>query len=40
MRINREEIERAYYKTNSDHSISNTGKTEATFIWVSTPPNF
>lgn len=29
-----------YYKTNSDHSVSNAGKTDATFIWVSTPPNF
>ncbi len=29
-----------YYKTNSQHFIENGGKGEASFIWVSTPPNF
>lgn len=29
-----------YYKANSNHYISNAGKTQARVIWVSTPPNF
>ena len=29
-----------YYKTNSNHYIENAGKTDASLIWVSTPPNF
>lgn len=29
-----------YYKANSNHYISNEGKTKASVIWVSTPPNF
>ncbi|MDX9918087.1 MAG: XRE family transcriptional regulator [Gudongella sp.] len=29
-----------YYRTNSDHYISNAGKNIASLIWVSTPPNF
>lgn len=29
-----------YYKANSDHYISNEGKTTAKIIWVSTPPSF
>ncbi|HZH93725.1 MAG TPA: XRE family transcriptional regulator [Tissierellaceae bacterium] len=29
-----------YYRTNSDHYIENAGKSEASLIWVSTPPNF
>lgn len=29
-----------YYKTNSNHYIENAGKSEASLIWVSTPPNF
>lgn len=29
-----------YYKANSNHYISNAGKTRATIIWVSTPPSF
>lgn len=29
-----------YYKANSDHYISNEGKTPAKIIWVSTPPSF
>lgn len=29
-----------YYTANKPHSIKNTGKTTARFIWVSTPPNF
>ncbi len=29
-----------YYKANSNHYISNGGKTKATIIWVSTPPSF
>jgi len=29
-----------YFKPKSNHYISNTGKTEATVIWVSTPPSF
>jgi transcriptional regulator with XRE-family HTH domain len=29
-----------YYKANSNHYISNAGKTKATIIWVSTPPSF
>lgn len=29
-----------YYKANSNHYISNAGKTHARVIWVSTPPNF
>ncbi|NLJ98741.1 MAG: cupin domain-containing protein [Tissierellia bacterium] len=29
-----------YYKANSNHYISNEGKTKAKVIWVSTPPNF
>jgi len=29
-----------YYKTNHNHYISNAGKSKASVIWVSTPPNF
>lgn len=29
-----------YFKANSNHYISNAGKTKATVIWVSTPPSF
>lgn len=29
-----------YYKANSNHYISNAGKTKARIIWVSTPPSF
>lgn len=29
-----------YYKANSNHYISNAGKTKASIIWVSTPPSF
>ena len=29
-----------YFKPKSNHYISNAGKTEATVIWVSTPPSF
>jgi len=29
-----------YYKANSNHHISNAGKTKASIIWVSTPPSF
>ncbi len=29
-----------YYKANSNHYVSNAGKTKATIIWVSTPPSF
>ena len=29
-----------YYKANSNHYISNAGKTKAVIIWVSTPPSF
>ncbi|MGN0818453.1 MAG: helix-turn-helix domain-containing protein [Candidatus Coproplasma sp.] len=29
-----------YYKANKTHSISNTGKSNAKFLWISTPPNF
>lgn len=29
-----------YYKANSNHYISNAGKTRAKIIWVSTPPSF
>ena len=29
-----------YYKTNQAHHIVNNGKTTATVLWVSTPPNF
>lgn len=29
-----------YYKANSNHYISNAGKTVASIIWVSTPPSF
>lgn len=29
-----------YYKANSNHYISNAGKTKASVIWVSTPPSF
>lgn len=29
-----------YYKADSDHYIANPGKFDASFIWVSTPPNF
>ncbi len=29
-----------YYKANSNHYISNAGKTPARVIWVSTPPSF
>lgn len=29
-----------YYKANSNHYISNEGKTKASIIWVSTPPSF
>lgn len=29
-----------YYKANSNHYVSNEGKTKSTIIWVSTPPSF
>lgn len=29
-----------YFKADSDHYITNPGKLDASFIWVSTPPNF
>lgn len=29
-----------YFKANSKHYISNSGKTKANIIWVSTPPSF
>ena len=29
-----------YYKANHNHYIRNDGKTNATVLWVSTPPNF
>lgn len=29
-----------YFKANSNHYISNAGKTKAKIIWVSTPPSF
>lgn len=29
-----------YYKANSNHYISNGGKTKASVLWVSTPPSF
>ncbi|MBC8590859.1 helix-turn-helix domain-containing protein [Wansuia hejianensis] len=29
-----------YFKANSNHYISNAGKTKARVIWVSTPPSF
>lgn len=29
-----------YFKANSNHYITNAGKTKASVIWVSTPPNF
>lgn len=29
-----------YYTADKAHSISNNGKTDAVFIWVSTPPTF
>jgi transcriptional regulator with XRE-family HTH domain len=29
-----------YFKANANHYISNSGKTKASVIWVSTPPNF
>lgn len=29
-----------YFKANSNHYITNEGKTKATLIWVSTPPSF
>ncbi|MBQ8587924.1 MAG: cupin domain-containing protein [Clostridia bacterium] len=29
-----------YYKANQTHYIKNNGKTEASVLWVSTPPNF
>lgn len=29
-----------YYKANSNHYISNAGKTKAVVIWISTPPSF
>ena len=29
-----------YFKANSNHYISNAGKTRAKIIWVSTPPSF
>lgn len=29
-----------YYKANAEHYISNTGKTKAKIIWISTPPSF
>lgn len=29
-----------YYKANSNHYISNAGKTKATVLWVSSPPSF
>ena len=29
-----------YYKANQIHYIKNNGKTNASVLWVSTPPNF
>lgn len=29
-----------YYKANSNHYISNAGKTKSAVIWISTPPSF
>ncbi len=29
-----------YYPANKPHSILNSGKTKARFLWISTPPNF
>ena len=29
-----------YFKPKANHYIENAGKTEATVIWVSTPPSF
>lgn len=29
-----------YYKTNQVHYLKNSGKTNASVLWVSTPPNF
>lgn len=29
-----------YYKANTNHYISNAGKTKAAVIWISTPPSF
>lgn len=29
-----------YFRANSNHYISNAGKTKASIIWVSTPPSF
>ena len=29
-----------YYVSDKSHAISNTGKSNAKFLWVSTPPNF
>lgn len=29
-----------YYSADRPHSIANTGKTRAKFLWISTPPNF
>lgn len=29
-----------YYKANSNHYISNGGKTRSTIIWISSPPSF
>ena len=29
-----------YYTANKSHSITNTGKNTAKFLWISTPPNF
>jgi mannose-6-phosphate isomerase-like protein (cupin superfamily) len=29
-----------YYRANKNHYISNSGKTKAKVLWVSTPPSF
>lgn len=29
-----------YYAADKSHNITNTGKTNAKFLWISTPPNF
>lgn len=38
--INVKKEESFYFKANSNHFISNAGKSKAKIIWVSTPPSF
>ncbi len=38
LRVKKEES--FYFKANSNHYISNAGKTKAKILWVSTPPSF